>query len=176
MGAGRREGFHGGPEDDMYARGSVVHGRPGFRGLTSSREQRPAIDNIMWDPRPPHYNSSHPAHGNAQLHLEHPDNPGVPPVPGFKDSAAAASPAVPAAGVDWNRIERLVSGKDDSASTLEIIKVVLFVVIVVLLAMWVMVKSSEKALARELECALREALLEAKQARERPAAVVAAVQ
>jgi hypothetical protein len=39
------------------------------------------------------------------------------------------------------------------------VKVVLFIIIVVLAAMWLMVSSAEKRIGREVECALREAML-----------------
>lgn len=59
----------GGPSayDDLYARGDRRLGHPGFRGqITSARGGRPAIENVAWDNRPPHYSDES---GNDYAHL-----------------------------------------------------------------------------------------------------------
>lgn len=41
--------------DVRYGNGDPLVAASGYRGLTSSRWERPALEDINWDPRPPHY-------------------------------------------------------------------------------------------------------------------------
>ena len=130
----------------LYTQGSRSLGHPGPRGMvTSSREGRRAIDNAVWDNRPPHFADDtpnefahlyiDPAARGPPLFTKNPTHPGFRQVDRF-----GASPSG--------------SGGLSPANSLEVIKIVLFVIVVVLMAMWLMVSGSEKRIAREVECAL----------------------
>lgn len=158
--ARRREGFLGAPpapppsewERDEYTRGSRRLGHPGPRGMvTSSREGRAAVDDVVWDNRPPHFAPDTP-NEYAHLYVD-PAARGpplfwsVPGYPGFRQVDRFGGPGAPARCPD--------------RAALELLKVVLFFVVVVLLAMWIIAAGSEKMrLGRqhELVCALRAAL------------------
>ncbi len=155
----RREDFAGGSAE--YVRGSRALGTPGFRGLTSARGGRRAVDQVMWDNRPAHYA---PGTSNAQAHLYvEPEARGEPryhpSLPGYPGRLARVDRFEPGSG-----------GAPMSAHDIcEVVKVVLFFVIVVLAAMWVMVSSAEKRMGRELELALLEAQAAPRIARGAPA-------
>jgi hypothetical protein len=152
------EGFSAGPdatERALYAQGSRALGHPGPRGMvTSSREGRRAIDNAVWDNRPPHFADDTPnefAHlyidpsaRGPPLFSKNPTYPGFRQVDRFGSSPAGSGALTP---------------RDTNTISVEIVKVVLFIIIVVLAAMWLMVSSAEKRIGREVECALREAML-----------------
>ena len=160
-GPGFPEGFSAGPdarERALYAQGSRSLGRPGPRGMvTSSREGRRAIDNAVWDNRPPHFADDTP---NELAHLyidpsargpplfsKNPTYPGFRQVDRFGSSPAGSGELTP---------------RGTNTISVEIVQVVLFIIIAVLAAMCClqqMVSSAEKRIGREVECALREAML-----------------
>jgi hypothetical protein len=153
------EGFSavspGATEKTLYAQGSRSLGNPSPRGMVaSSREGRRAIDNVVWDNRPPHFaddTSNEFAHlyidpgaRGAPLFLKNPTYPGFRQVDRFGGLPAGSGSPTP---------------RDDNTISVEIVKIVLFIIAVVLAAMWLMVSSAEKRIGREVECALREAML-----------------
>lgn len=155
------EGFNPGPdatERALYAQGSRALGNPGPRGMvTSSREGRRAIDNAVWDNRPPHFADDTPnefAHlyidpsaRGPPLFSKNPTYPAFRQVDRFGGSPAGSGALTPC---------------DTNTISVEIVKVVFFIIIVVLAAMCClqqMVSSAEKRIGREVECALREAML-----------------
>lgn len=76
------EGFQnpaagGGRGYARYAQGSSAYGRPGFRGVTSSRAQRRAVDDVAWDNRPLHFA---PGAGAEHAHLHHDPRARGPPL------------------------------------------------------------------------------------------------
>lgn len=143
------EGFAPGPSEDeerRYAQGSRRLGHPGPRGMvTSSREGRPAVDDIMWDNRPPHYAPDTP---NEYAHL-------------YVDPAARG-PALFRKDTTYpgfRQVDHFSTPRNGQLSdTLEIVKIVIFVIVIVLAAMALMTSHTEKRLNRELKCALREAM------------------
>jgi hypothetical protein len=160
---GRLEGFHGpgGPsaaDRSLYFQGSRRLGNPGPRGMvTSSREGRRAVDSVVWDNRPPHF-ADGTANEYAHLYID-PAARGPPlftkntTYPGFRQVDRFGSTPSGAGGAP-------------PADSLEVIKLVLFVVVAVLLAMWLMVNGSEKRIAREVECALAMAAMRQELARQ----------
>ena len=152
------EGFSVGPdaaERALYVQGSRAFGHPGPRGMvTSGREGRRAIDNAVWDDRPPHFAGDTP---NEFAHLFIDPEARGPPL-------FSKDPTYPM----FRQADRFGSSPADSGGalaprdTLEIVKIVLFIVIVVLAAMSCLqqtVSSAEKRIGRGLECALREAMM-----------------
>jgi len=132
----------------LYVQGSRRLGHPGFRGMvTSSREGRPAIDSVVWDDRPPHFAASSP---NEHAHLY--VNPEARGPALFQKKPAYAWPADAFRGGPAG-FEGL-----PVRDALEVTKAVVFVIIAVLVAMWLMVSSAEKRLKQELECALQAVL------------------
>ena len=116
--------------------------------VTSSRRGRPAVDDIGWDARPPHFAPDAPneyahlfvspaARGPA-LFREDPTYPGLEQVDAFRGGAGPGG----------------LVGRD----VLEILKTVVFVALVVLVAAWLMIAGAEKRLRCELKCAVLEAL------------------
>jgi hypothetical protein len=139
---------------DLYIKGSRRLGHPGFRGMiTSSREGRPAVDDVVWDNRPPHYADDTP---NKYAHLYIDPTARGPPLfrkdttyPGFRQvDKFSKGPG-----------GRLAFSLKDS---LAIVRAVLFIVIILLVATWLMVNysvsRSEKRLGKELESAIKEAI------------------
>lgn len=143
-----REAFTPGPADRRakYVRGDTDVGYPGFRGLSSSREGRPAIDEAMWDPRPPHFN---PNAGNREGHLYIEPRADAPRFWGL-----------PEAG--WPRSEGFGGPKKGgfSGDPIEIhpLWVVLLVIVVVLVAMYTMLRQFEKRIAATFREIIAEAL------------------
>jgi len=163
------EGFVGGSPDERaaYIQGSRVLGHPGPRGMvTSSREGRPAIDGVMWDNRPPHFAPDSPneyahlyidpeARGPA-LFSKDPTYPGFHQVDRFIGEANGVNTTNNANGPTC----RTITLRD----SLEIVKTVMFVILVILVAMCLMVTNSvsraEKRINRELKLALQRRLVE----------------
>lgn len=139
-------------ERAAYTQGSRVLGHPGPRGMVaSSREGRRAVDNAVWDSRPPHFADDTP---NALAHL-------------YVDPAARGPPLFSKDPTypGFRQVDRFGSSPAGSGyggltprDTLEVVKVVLFFIIVALAAMWLMVDSAEKRIGREVVCALRVAM------------------
>lgn len=136
-----------------YTQGSRALGHPGFRGMvTSGREGRPAVDDVAWDDRPPHYADDTP---NKHAHLYVDPEARGPPLfqkdttyPGFRQvDAFSGKPS---------------SGKMSIRDSVEIIKTVIFFVIILLVALWLAVNSAvssaEKRILERVNCAVREAL------------------
>lgn len=151
------EGFASGPgvpengvtpeEQDLYIRGGRGLGHPGPRGMvTSARDGRPAVDDIMWDNRPPHYAADTP---NEYAHLY--IDPGARGPPLFRKDTTYPS---------FQQVDRFSGTRSGPplSDTLEIVKIVIFIIVIVLVAMTMMASNTEKRLGRELKCALREAL------------------
>jgi hypothetical protein len=143
-----------------YIEGSRRLGHPGPRGMvTSGREGRPAIDNAVWDNRPPHFADDTP---NEYAHLYIAPEARGPAL--FRKNTAYPG---------FRQVDRFGASPGGGAGiavgdTLEIVKVVVFIVIVILVVMCglqQMISGAEKRIERTLECrlltqvsALREAL------------------
>lgn len=136
-----------GPDADeraRYVRGSRALGHPGPRGMvTSARGARQAVDDVVWDNRPLHYADGT---GNEFAHL-------------FIDPAARGPPlyrrdlTFPGFGQVDHFGNRAAGGMGEA----QVIKVVLFFIVVVLAATWLMIAGAEKRVGREVRRALREA-------------------
>lgn len=156
------EGFAGGPdglgpspaERAQYIQGSRSLGHPGPRGMvTSIREGRPAIDGIMWDERPPHYA---PDTGNEYAHL-YIDPEARGPALFYKDTTYPGFQQVDHFGGSARGARGGSPWRDPAMA----VNAVIFVILLVLVAMWLIVSTSvdraEKRFARELKYALRAA-------------------
>jgi len=152
--AGFREGFRAGDRETRarYIRGDPEVGHPGFRGLTSARGGRADVDSVMWDPRPPHF---HPQAANHEAHL-------------YIDSEARGPPLF---GPRWPPaplVERFSGGGAGGESGLiglRKFEVVLFFIVIVLIAVYVMLRRSEKRQLAEMRELLAETLAAVREGR-----------
>lgn len=175
---GTREGFDSGGSSQaaFYTQGSRVLGHPGPRGaVTSSRAGRAAIDSIDWDNRPPHYAADTPnkyahlyidptAQGPA-LAFRHPAYPHFRQVDRFGVSGAGSTSAG-GGGAGGGGAENTGAGGGgaqcscgQTAVSVETMKAILFVIVVVLVAMCFAqqaVANAEKRIAREFRRVLLE--------------------
>ena len=155
MGAGRKEGFN-----------------PAWK---SSRRGRFPIDDINWDPRPPHFNPNSPA---KYAHLvpprvgangeairgwpyadAYPGGPGVTnPMPIHSRATSTITERFNGDSKGSNTSSILVPLRD----VLEVAKVVLFFVLVILIAIWVTISSqgfkATPVSAKSLEIVIRDAI------------------
>lgn len=170
IGAGRREGFHSDAEPFLnypgaaqdYAAGNRGVGRPGFRSTTSSRVDRAAVDYIGWDNRPPHY-SPWTDNEDAHLFLN----------PAWKGGPVPGMGVTPGEAREAQRIFETMQGgkaakpvkkekaraKPGWAQSVSMMNLVIFVIIVVLLAIWLVINGAIGRLRESILCSLREAIL-----------------
>lgn len=130
----------------------------GFRGLTSSRRDRPEIEAAGWDERPQHYR---PDADNAHAHLFIPAV--LRPPQGGHNFNEAYPVLTPSHAVD--QIDRFAGGPGPACPGiakvefgLQVVKVVLLFIIVVLLGIWVALSASQRRSERDVKDAVREAL------------------
>lgn len=130
----------------------------GFRGLTSSRRDRPEIDAAVWDERPQHYR---PDASNAHAHLFIPA--ALRPPQGGYNFNEAFPVLTPSHAVD--QIDRFAGGPDAGCPGyakvefgLQVAKVVLLLIIVVLLGVWVALSATQRHAERDIKAAVRDAL------------------
>lgn len=150
MGAGRKEGY----------------ARPLWQRHGGERQARYALDGAMWDPRPPHYN---PHAGSEHSHLAHlPSFRGAARVdPGLTKSQAMttideqfAPRPCGASNCATRSCAAALNPLMATVGPLELVKIVLFLIIVILVAMWVAVSAYSLG-ARRLEESLSRTIKDA---------------
>ncbi len=135
MGAGRREGY----------------ARPPWRRRGGERHARRALDNVMWDPRPPHFN---PQAGGEHAHLAL--------MPGFRGKARV-DPGITRSQA-MTAVEETFAGAAGETPGgslelgLQVVKVVLFLIMVVLLVMWMLLSAAQSRISANMRLMLAEAL------------------
>ena len=136
-----QESFSAGPtqrDANMYMQGSRRLGHPGIRGMvTSSREQRPAIEAVAADNRPPHYAPNAP---NEYAHL-------------YIDPKAQG----PVLYQKPLQTDRFVGGGADAGGGVQISPIIIILSIVIVIALWAFNVSLEHRLMNDMRLLLLEA-------------------